>query len=437
VTGRWSTGLFLGLVAGGLAIVHPFAALLVVPVLAIAFALVRSSFACLLAFIAVLFTRPTDMLPALAALQPAKVLALGSLGIWVFWKVLRRDRELVRAPTHLWMGLLTLAVYASSIVGTNRAESLRLANDSFVKIVILYILIIHLIDTELRAKIFQSFLALVVAGLGAYAFYSKLSGTAQVEGSRAALVGLLGDPNDLALILLMTTPFSIIAAIEAYGVKRLGFIVVSFLSVAGVVSTLSRGGLLGLFAAVFLTMRLYGVSTMKIGTVLGVAAVGVVASSGIQDRQSGAVGGEEIDESAQGRLDAWKAALRMVRTYPALGVGFGMFADNFERFSINPVFWGRHETHNSYLKAISEVGVLGFIPFIALIVIALRSALRMRAAGLREERGGRRALLLSTLPNLVAFLVPAFFLSQCWTWFIYILITQIVANERVLLEGSS
>jgi pimeloyl-ACP methyl ester carboxylesterase len=41
------------------------------------------------------------------------------------------------------------------------------------------------------------------AGLGAYALHAKITGTATIEGSRAALVGYLGDPNDLAMTLLM------------------------------------------------------------------------------------------------------------------------------------------------------------------------------------------------------------------------------------------
>jgi O-antigen ligase len=423
----------LAAVAGALAVVaHPLAPLALAFGLAFVVVAARSAFVALVAFIVVLFTRPADFLPALAVLQPAKMLALGSLGVFALSKVLRRDVGFARLAYNPWMAALTFAVFASGFIGTSPSESLAQATDVFVKIVILYVLITNLVDSERRARALQLSISMLCAGLGGYALWAKVSGNATVEGSRAALVGLLGDPNDLALTILMATPFLFTATLESRGAKRVFFGTSAFLALGGVVSTLSRGGLLGLFSATYLLLRSYGVSRTKIGVALMVAAVPVVAASGLTERASGAVGGDEIDESAQGRLDAWKAGGRMVMRRPVLGVGFGRFPDNFDAYSSNPVFWGRHETHNSYIKAVSETGLLGFVPFMALIVLAVVDARRLEREGRPSPRGLGRALRLGMLPNLAGFLVSAFFLSQCWGWFLYILVAQVAATSRAL-----
>jgi O-antigen ligase len=419
------------------AAVHPLAPLGLALGLAFVLAAARSSFVALVAFVVVLFTRPADFVPALAALQPAKMLALGSLGIFALSKALRRDLTLAKLAHNPWMAALTLAVFASSVQGTSPSESLAQATDVFVKIVILYLLITNLVDSESRARALQLSIAALCSGLGGYALWAKLSGNATIEGSRAALVGLLGDPNDLALTLLMATPFLLAATVETTGRARLGFGALAFLALAGIVSTLSRGGLLGLFGASYLLLRSYGVSRTKIGVGLACAGLPIVAMSGLTERSSGAVGGEEIDESAQGRLDAWKAGGRMVMRRPVLGVGFGRFPDNFDAYSSNPVFWGRHETHNSYIKAASETGLLGFVPFIALIGLAVRDAVWLERRAHRRARGVGRALRIAMLPNLAGFLVSAFFLSQCWGWFLYILVAQVAATRRALDEPAT
>jgi O-antigen ligase len=420
-------------VAGVLAVVaHPLAPIALALGLVFVVAAARSSFVALVAFIVVLFTRPADFLPALAVLQPAKLLALGSLGVFVLSKLLRRDTSFAKLSYNPWMVGLTMAVFASSILGTNSAQSLTQATDVFVKIVILYLLITNLVDTEARARALQLSIAMLCAGLGAYALWTKVTGNATVEGSRAALVGLLGDPNDLALTLLMAAPFLLAATAESRGIARVGFGTMAGLALAGIVSTLSRGGLIGVFGATYLVLRSYGVSRAKIGVGLLCAGAPVVAASGLTERASGAVGADEIDESAQGRLDAWKAGGRMVMRRPLLGVGFGRFPDNFDAYSSNPVFWGRHETHNSYIKAASETGLLGFVPFMALIVLALRDAWWLQMSARRTPRGIGRAVRIGMLPNLAGFLVSAFFLSQCWGWFLYILVAQVAATRRAL-----
>ncbi|MCA9560223.1 MAG: O-antigen ligase family protein [Myxococcales bacterium] len=416
--------------------IHPLAPLALVVGVAGAVLGATHPFGLLLIFLAVLLTRPHDFYPALKALQLAKLTAVGSLGLFVAGKMMRRDLSIADAPQVRWFGYLLGGVLVSVVLGTNRGFSFAFFKDVFVKIAILYLLITNLVDSPKRAVIFQTAVALCTGYLGFYAYRAKLTGTADIEGSRAAFVGILGDPNDLALTLLMSVFFCFAAWRRSRGPLRLFFFALLFLHIAGLIATQSRGGMLGLVAAsyVFFKDRVKN-KALVLAAVIGVGGLFLVAA-GLKSRAT--VSSDGIDASAQGRLDAWKAAGRMFVRSPAWGVGVEMFAWQYPNYAWDAWDQRPKETHNMYLKALAETGLLGFVPFAMLLWLTWRSA------GLLQVRSSRappdsleRAVLESQQANLTGLLVSAFFLSQCWTWFPYILVGFVTALERIYLQPAA
>ena len=194
---------------------------------------------------------------------------------------------------------------------------------------------------------------------------------------------------------------------------------------------------MGVGFAMLLAFRDRGSLRLKLALlpVILVALLGVAAVSGIGERRSGGMESEGLDESAQGRLDAWLAGGRMVMRHPVLGVGFGRFADNFESYASNAVIWGKHETHNSYIKVAAETGFAGLLPFMALVFLSARTGYRVRALE-RGDAGLVRAARKSLLPTVAGFCLTAFFLSQCWSWFFYIIFAQAASMEELFTAGS-
>jgi len=417
-----------GLVGVGI-VVHPALALLPI-VVGVAAAIATRPFVLLLAFVAVLYLRPGDFSPALAALQPGKLFVVGALGVFAAQTLLARRRQLVRSANDPWMLALTLAVLLSSLLSSDRAASVAVFKDVFLKILLLVFLMQNLLTSQRRVVAFQWTLGVLCGALGLYAVVMKATGNATIEGSRAALVGLLGDPNDLALILLMPVHFLGFAAVRSRGPERWAGAILGACCVMGIVATLSRGGMLALAAGSYFSVRYFVKSRLFVvgGLALGLAVF--VVASGVAERKSGAVGAGEIDESAQGRLDAWKAGGRMVMRHPLLGVGLQRFADNFDAYSANPVFWGKHETHNSYIKAASETGLLGFIPFVVLVARTLWSGWLLRRRAGAAATAAHEAVMGASFSNAVGFFAAAFFLSQCWGWFFYILFALTDATHR-------
>jgi O-antigen ligase len=418
---------------GSLAVIHPLVPAGAVAGLTVLLWTFASPFRALLGFMLVLMLRPADMFPALAALNPARVFALVALGLWVVEKMVRQDLSWPKNPLDRWFVWLNVALIVSSFLGTDPGTSLAMYQDVFVKIIILYVLILNLVNTPGRSAITLTVIAAATTWLGVYAVQAKFSGAAQIEGSRAGFVGLLGDPNDLALVLLMAMPFLASAVMETKGRRiRWVFGLMLVAVVAGIVSTQSRGGFLGLGAASAILLREKVRSRAVQFTVLAVGMAALVAVSGMSGRSSGGADGDGIDESAQGRLDAWKAGLRMLKSRPHIGVGYDRFADNYPSYVVDAVNWGKLEAHNSFVKAFAETGLFGFTPFLAMVGLSFRSAKRTRDR--RQELADplERAAAGALFPTMVAYFTSAFFLSQCWTWFTYILLALVAATERSL-----
>ena len=409
------------------AVVHPMAALgLVLGFVAIAWIL-SNALNATLAFTLILFLRPIDFFPALAVAQPAKLVGVIAILSWLITRLLHGDLRVSRAPHGKWMLALTGGILLSSMMGSWPSASMEVFTDTFVKVLIMYGLLVHLVDTKARAVKLHLTIALCTVGLALYAIHQRSTGLATIEGTRAGFVGMLSDPNDLALVLLMYVPLFTELALGTHGIRRLSWGLLLAILVTGVFATVSRGGALGLMAALAFTFYDRGTLSRRLlfAPVLTAAVIGMLVLAGLNDRSSGAFAPGELDGSAEGRLDAWEAGIRMTIHNPVFGVGFDRFADRYNEYTSGGfVLWGPIEAHNSFIKAAAETGLVGFIPFMMLVVLTFRVAYRLRKADVPADSPMERAVRRSLLASMAGFCVAAFFLSQCWGWFFFIMFAQ-------------
>jgi O-antigen ligase len=78
-----------------------------------------------------------------------------------------------------------------------------------------------------------------------------------------------------------------------------------------------------------------------------------------------------VQPSLEGRLDAWRIAARMVREFPMTGTGVNSFDSAVTFFEPRP---GTHwnAAHNDYLQLLVEGGLMVALPFLAIVVMAIR-----------------------------------------------------------------
>jgi O-antigen ligase len=206
--------------------------------------------------------------------------------------------------------------------------------------------------------------------------WATIAGGRTGGGMRAE--GSFGQSNELGAYLAMFTAFALalVPALERRWLRALLFAAV----VAGVVATLmtvSRGALLAIAVAmVYVALR----SSRLLAALLVVAVVSSPAwmPEYMVQRLSGteiAVEGtdeEVLEGSAQARIDTWKAMTKVIAEHPFDGIGFtglkDVLPDTGEALGLEV----KDSSHNTFLRVLAELGILGLLVFVWLLGRAWR-----------------------------------------------------------------
>jgi putative inorganic carbon (hco3(-)) transporter len=187
----------------------------------------------------------------------------------------------------------------------------------------------------------------------------------------------LNYPNSLAAYLNLLLPFAVACYFRGEGKwKRLGGWATG-LGLIGIVCTQSRGGIVAFgFVLVLATFYLVEAWPKRLGF-LGAIAVAVWALYLI----GVAVNPERLSEGAGvslgGRLVLWAVAWELFRNSQIFGVGMGNFTGIYGSYiDVSWIRPGFLTVNNLYLEILSEIGIVGFVAFSALIVSGIRCALR-------------------------------------------------------------
>jgi O-antigen ligase len=183
--------------------------------------------------------------------------------------------------------------------------------------------------------------------------------TMSIGHGRVRYRGILEDPNELALVLVISLPFAMTLLAQRVSAMRVVIVAATFaIFVPVVIWTGSRTGQLAFVAVV----AAYLLRKIRLKTVL------VVSLLALPLLLLGGRSGEEADASATDRLEAWSAGLEFVRASPLWGIGKGQFVENFVITA-----------HNTYLLEAAELGLIGMILWLGIFYTGFKiviSALR-------------------------------------------------------------
>lgn len=391
-------------------------------------------------FVVLSLFRIHEAYPALYSLRLPQLLALAALATIGYQLFSRRMHPYLTIELKI-----CLAFFALISIGVPLASNFGLAfafwSGTYVKIAVMVFAIAWLVSTPghlaLASRIF------VLAGLlvATVAIQNRLNGIGLVEGTRVTIGrdfgSMLGDPNDLALVLLFPTGFAT-AMILRRGLSvtdRLFAVFALAAIITAIVYTQSRGGLLGLMAVlgVFAWNRTER-KALLVFTGLAAGAL-LFVMAGVTER-SVVAAADGIDESSMGRLYAWEAAVRMAVANPFTGVGLDNFYANY--FFHSPHWDGlNHAVHSTWFGVLAESGFLGFSIFVSLVYITAKRAIRSEATSRAfANPSNRDAAWIATsrealLASLAGFVISGTFLTQGFIWPFYILLALIVAADRI------
>ena len=419
---------------------HPIV-ILVLTLVPVALVLVlKLPFVVCLGFILFSFFRLHEAFPVLMPFKIPLLMALSSLLALGWHLVITRSIKPFLTPELTLFLIFFILVTLGIAFASNRGLAIAAYTGSYVKIGIMTFAIAWLIRSEKEFAVTCNMIVICGIAIALVAINNKANGIGLVEGTRVTIgrdIGsVIGDPNDLALVLSFPISFAAgLALTKGRGrFSRLLGASGYFIIASGIIATQSRGGLLAIVAvsSVFAFYKIR--SKLLIACLGGVGMIVLVVFAGITDRSSGGTAESGVDESAQGRLYAWQAALRMANTHPFSGVGLDNFTMNY--FFYSPHWDGmNHAVHSTWFGVLAETGYIGLCVFLILIYKTVRNLFNT-VNGLKPlyEQGRCSPVLFcsaqSVLAGLAGFIASGTFLTQGFTWPIYILLALSIAVQQ-------
>ena len=242
-------------------------------------------------------------------------------------------------------------------------------------------------------------------------------------------VTFLGDGNDFAWSTCIVLPMALfLAQVSERKWEKFLFFGTFFLLVLAVVGTQSRGGSIALAALIiYLIFRGKRKTVGLLGLGMVITVVLLFAPEAYFDRMK-TIKNYETEGSAQGRIMAWKSAVRMARDHPLIGVGAGHFPVKYGA-EYRPPGVGRTElpwsnTHSIYFLALGEFGFTGMFILLGVIFTNLlrneRTIRDINKSTLSSAEANRK-LIVTMQASLIGFAVGGVFLSGLYYPHLYVL----------------
>jgi O-antigen ligase len=301
---------------------------------------------------------------------------------------------------------------------------------SYAVMVFMYFLGLNVSKDETQRKIVIIIMAVVILFISLQSYRSFTAGISFNEESRWAgpfeVVGL--NSNHLAaFIVSYCSLFLGLLLFDRAKWRRLFFLAAVAFGLHPLLFSFSRGA----YAAAIGVLVFFGVvkkrSLLVLAFILFISWQTLLPSS-VVDRIKMTSGGPRGPESSVAvRLDLWNHAVKLFEKNPIFGVGFGGFElSTPEKSEIK-------NTHNLYLKILSEQGVIGLSLLALAFFMALKSGQRLFKRGVTPFQKG---LGFGFLGCTVAFIITNMF-GDRWSYFVlgdYFWIVWGLVDREILMS---
>jgi putative inorganic carbon (hco3(-)) transporter len=403
------------------------------PISAPAPAYPTKGFVLLLLVTAALFVRPGEIIPAVEGWSIYEALILATL-VLALPRVARllTPASLSYNPINLFVLMLLPVMMAAPLLGGRVDEAINNAYE-FSKALVYYLLVVAILDSSWRIRIFWQWLLACTIGLAVlpllhYHGIIDVPALRIVQDTvydhhgdpvvlrRLAGAGLFADPNDLSHILNIGIVLCLFGmVITRSRLLRLAGAAVLVLFAYVIFLTHSRGGFIALMATVLTLFYVhYG---WRRTVMLGVLAMPLLLLlfAGRQTELTTSSG------TGQARIQLWSDALVTFRANPVFGIG----RDNFAMLN-------RLVVHNSFLHSFVEMGVIGGTLFAGAFYLAVRGLHRLASHPGRITDQHLRRFGPYLLTAVIAYAVGMMFLSRSYVVPTYLMLGLAAACLRIV-----
>ena len=378
------------------------------------------------------FGRPQTLIPGIAALHlPALIIVLIMLSLFVSGKIYLKDKQTISL----------LLILTEMVVHGPLAINNYWAFWTFYLMVINFIAfmgISRLIDSDKKFNSMIDFYLLIFVFLSIMGIVNRGRG----------IGGFLGDENDFCMVLNMVFPFAMYRIFTSKSKSgKLYHTALAALFLVANVTTLSRGGFLGL-ASVVLYCVIRSKNKFALVSVLSILVLIVLLfapPSYWGEVQSITSDTDNPYSTGQQRLYAWKLGWQMFLDNPILGVGQGNYpwhvveAENALGVQWQQRSLGGRAAHSMYFTLIPELGLVGITLYAFLFGYFIKDVKYIRNISKeytdlfsKDESKIHFYQSLTFEASLIAYLASSVFISTLYYPSLYILCAFVLAYKNLL-----
>lgn len=390
------------------------------------------SFYLIVIYLLLEFGRPQNIIPGFSSLHlPALIIILIMLSLFVLRKIYLRDKQTISL----------LLIMTEMVIHGPLAINNYWAFWTFYLMLINFIAfmgISRLIDSE------KKFNNMIDCYLLTFVILSIMGIVSHGRG----VGGFLGDENDFCMVLNMVFPFALYRIFTSKGnYGKIYYFALAALFIVANITTLSRGGFLGL-ASVVLYCVIRSKNKFALVSVLSILVLIVLVfapTSYWGEVQSITSDTDNPYSTGEQRFYAWKLGWNMFLDSPILGVGQGNYPWHVvEVENALGVQWqqrslGGRAAHSMYFTLIPELGLVGIILYGFLIGYFIKDTKYIKNISKertdifsKDESKFHFYQSLAFEASLIGYLVSSVFISTLYYPSFYILCAFVLAYKNIL-----
>lgn len=358
----------------------------------------------LILFIMLLYIRPEESIQEIQGVRLPFIISVTTLLSTLAHKLVNRE-NIQKSPLNLLIFGFTLVAIISSF----QSYIFDTALTDLSKNAILVFLVINLVDTPNKFKIFSQFLISLTGYLAFYSIYLYQTGNALVRGNefQALATGIFADPNDLSATIVAGLGMSLFQIRSQQKSIKYFNLALSILFFVAIILTNSRGGLL----ATILTISIFIYQTsqnkkISIFTII-LSSLLIIVSLGGR-----IVNFDSNEASANSRFWYWTTGIESFIQKPFLGIGYGGF------LGINDGM----TAHNSFVLCFTETGIIGYFFWMGCILYNLSISNTKNKKNDYISNNSEILALSGAKLALTGYLLAVFWISRTYSTNLYILI---------------
>lgn len=370
------------------------------------------------------------------------IFALIAIGLFFFGR-LQDKGAWVKSRTGVLMIALLIHATLSMILAKPDNPLNFVVYFDFLKAIVFCLLMPFFLSNRLRIHVFLIVLAI---GLG---FHGTVEGLKVIASGGAhhvrGLGGMMSDNNHWAVAMVMSLPLQLyLYQQSANRLAKLGFFAVLAVTIISILGSHSRGAFVGMSMVGLWVIMVSRRKFLSLAIVLFAAAAIYNFAPESWFGRIQTIETAETDSSFLGRVAAWKISAAAAIQNPLFGVGFhGIQNQSIWQgvmdtavalpYDVGDLINYHRAAHSIYFEVLGDLGMLGFVIFVTLLVNGLytRSEIKALAREIGPSAIWARELGDLLAVGLVAYMVAGAGVSLGYfeTMYAFLMMMEIVKQQ--------